>query len=177
MLILSKKQASKQHHNRTINHPNLAVCQQFHLLQLFCIIHRRCHLNTVTTRDTLLRHTMEPLEMQVRISSFTYFLIKRVLLRFPNISNNQMFFSAPYNAPYMQSGPNLQAAPAPDMYQNMTSQFRMSGAINQPPYNQQQQLNNQSTVLISSTSNSLMSATVKPSSQIGAIGTKVNAGN
>lgn len=85
-------------------------------------------------------------------------------------------FSAPYNAPYMQSGPNLQAAPAPDMYQNMTSQFRMSGAINQPPYNQQQQLNNQSTVLISSTSNSLMSASVKPSSQIGAIGTKVNAG-
>lgn len=77
----------------------------------------------------------------------------------------------------MQSGPNLQPTPAPDMYQNMTSQFRMSGAINQPPYNQQQQINNQSTVLISSTSNSLMSATVKPSSQIGAIGTKVNAGN
>lgn len=77
----------------------------------------------------------------------------------------------------MQSGPNLQAAPAPDMYQNMTSQYRMSGAMNQPPYNQQQQLNNQSTVLISSTSNSLMSATVKPTSQIGAIGTKVNAGN
>lgn len=115
--------------------------------------------------------------MQVRISSFANFLIKRVLPRFSNISINQMFFSAPYNAPYMQSGPNLQAAPAPDMYQNMTSQFRMSGAINQPPYNQQQQLNNQSTVLISSTSNSLMSATVKPSSQIGAIGTKVNAGN
>lgn len=88
-------------------------------------------------------------------------------------------FLAPYNTPYMQSGPNLQAAPAPDMYQNvnMTSQFRMSGAINQPPYNQQQQINNQSTVLISSTSNSLMSASVKPSSQIGAIGTKVNAGN
>lgn len=85
--------------------------------------------------------------------------------------------AAPYNAPYMQSGPNLQPTPAPDMYQNMTSQFRMSGAINQPPYNQQQQLNNQSTVLISSTSNSLMSASVKPSSQIGAIGTKVNAGN
>lgn len=77
----------------------------------------------------------------------------------------------------MQSGPNLQPTPAPDMYQNMTSQFRMSGAINQPPYNQQQQINNQSTVLISSTSNSLMSASVKPSSQIGAIGTKVNAGN
>lgn len=77
----------------------------------------------------------------------------------------------------MQSGPNLQPTPAPDMYQNMTSQFRMSGAINQPQYNQQQQLNNQSTVLISSTSNSLMSATVKPTSQIGAIGTKVNAGN
>lgn len=73
----------------------------------------------------------------------------------------------------MQSGPNLQAAPAPDMYQNMTSQYRMGGA----PYNQQQQMNNQSTVLIASSSNSLMSASVKPSSQpIGAIGTKVNAG-
>lgn len=77
----------------------------------------------------------------------------------------------------MQNAPNIQAAPAPDMYQNpMTSQFRMSGSV-QPPYNQQQQMSNQNTVLISSTSNSLMSASVKPSSQqIGAIGTKVNAG-
>jgi hypothetical protein len=44
----------------------------------------------------------------------------------------------------------------------------------QGPFGQSQQLsNNPSTVLISSTSNSLMSASVKPSTQqIGAIGTK-----
>lgn len=43
-----------------------------------------------------------------------------------------------------------------------------------PPFGQNQQLsNNPNTVLISSSSNSLMSASVKPSSQpIGAIGTK-----
>lgn len=77
----------------------------------------------------------------------------------------------------MQNAPNMQAAPAPDMYQNMTSQFRMGGTVPQPAYNQQQQMSNQNTVLISSSSNSLMSASVKPSSQqIGAIGTKVNTG-
>lgn len=75
--------------------------------------------------------------------------------------------SAPY-ANYMQTQP----APAPDMYQNLTSQFRMGAAV-QTPFNQSQQLNSPSTVLISSTSNSLMSASVKPSSQqIGAIGSK-----
>lgn len=102
----------------------------------------------------------------VQIHLFIYNLYVSLMLLF-------IIFTAPYNAPYMQNGPNLQAAPAPDMYQNMTSQYRMGGA----PYNQQQQINNQSTVLISSSSNSLMSASVKPSSQqIGAIGTKVNAG-
>lgn len=74
--------------------------------------------------------------------------------------------STPYN--YMQTPP----APTPDMYQNITSQFRMGAAV-QAPFNQSQQLNSPSTVLISSTSNSLMSASVKPSSQqIGAIGSK-----
>lgn len=81
--------------------------------------------------------------------------------------------NTPYNA-YMQTPPNLQTAPAPDMYQSLTSQFRMGGAV-QPPFNQTQQ-HNPSTVLISSTSNSLMSASVKPSSQqIGAIGSKSGA--
>lgn len=74
--------------------------------------------------------------------------------------------STPYN--YMPTQP----APTPDMYQNLSSQFRMGGAV-QAPFNQSQQLNSPSTVLISSTSNSLMSASVKPSSQqIGAIGSK-----
>lgn len=71
--------------------------------------------------------------------------------------------NTPYNA-YMQTPPNVQTAPTPDIYSGITSQFRMSGAV-QPPYNQTQ--------LISSSSNSLMSASVKGSSQpIGAIGSK-----
>lgn len=54
-------------------------------------------------------------------------------------------------------------APPPELYQN----FRLGTG----PFGQNQQLNNPSTVLISSTSNTLMSASVKPSSQqISAIG-------
>uniref|UniRef100_A0A6B2EIL6 BAT2 N-terminal domain-containing protein n=1 Tax=Phlebotomus kandelakii TaxID=1109342 RepID=A0A6B2EIL6_9DIPT len=85
--------------------------------------------------------------------------------------------NAPYSA-YMQTAPpNMATAPAPDMYQSLTSQFRMGGAV-QTPFNQSQQLNNPSTVLISSSTNSLMSASVKPSSQqIGAIGSKTGAVN
>lgn len=83
--------------------------------------------------------------------------------------------NTPYNA-YMQTPPNLQTPPTPDMYQSLTSQFRMGATVQPPPFNQTQQLNNPSTVLISSTSNSLMSASVKPSSQqIGAIGSKAGA--
>ncbi|XP_055619112.1 trichohyalin-like isoform X2 [Toxorhynchites rutilus septentrionalis] len=81
--------------------------------------------------------------------------------------------TGPYNA-YMTTPPNLQTAPTPDMYQSLTSQFRMGGAV-QNPYNPSpsQQLNNPSTMLISSSTNSLMSSSVKPSSQqIGAIGSK-----
>ncbi|XP_059619823.1 protein PRRC2A [Phlebotomus argentipes] len=85
--------------------------------------------------------------------------------------------NAPYSA-YMQTAPpNMPTAPAPDMYQSLTSQFRMGGAV-QTPFNQSQQLNNPSTVLISSSTNSLMSASVKPSSQqIGAIGSKTGGVN
>lgn len=81
--------------------------------------------------------------------------------------------TGPYNA-YMTTPPSLQTAPTPDMYQSLTSQFRMGGAV-QTPYNPSpsQQLNNPSTMLISSNTNSLMSSSVKPSSQqIGAIGSK-----
>lgn len=64
----------------------------------------------------------------------------------------------------------------PDLYQPM-SQYRIQPPTG--PFGQSQQLNsNPSTVLISSSSNSLMSASVKPSShsgQIGAIGTKGGA--
>lgn len=82
--------------------------------------------------------------------------------------------SGPYSA-YMQTPPNMPTAPGPDMYPSLTSQFRMGGTV-QTPFNQSQQLNNPNTVLISSSSNSLMSASVKPSSQqIGAIGSKSNA--
>lgn len=87
--------------------------------------------------------------------------------------------STPYNAPqsmYLQTGPPHppNAQPPPDVYQNLTSPYRMAAT---GPFGQSQQINNNpSTVLISSTSNSLMSASVKPSSQqIGAIGTKAGA--
>ncbi|CAH0559632.1 unnamed protein product [Brassicogethes aeneus] len=72
-------------------------------------------------------------------------------------------------APPPHAPPPAAQAPPPDMYQN----FRLSAA--QAPFAaaQNQQLNSPSTVLISSTSNTLMSASVKPSSQqISAIGTK-----
>ncbi|CAK1548241.1 unnamed protein product [Leptosia nina] len=64
--------------------------------------------------------------------------------------------------------------PPPDMFQSLQSQYRMAAAGGGAAFGQSGQLGNSpSTVLISSTSNSLMSATVKPSSQqIGAIGSK-----
>ncbi|XP_032674402.1 protein PRRC2C isoform X9 [Odontomachus brunneus] len=69
--------------------------------------------------------------------------------------------------------PHAPNAPTPEMYQSNLSQYRITAAA-APPFGQNQQLsNNPNTVLISSSSNSLMSASVKPSSQqIGAIGTK-----
>ncbi|KAF5307353.1 hypothetical protein FQR65_LT07070 [Abscondita terminalis] len=84
--------------------------------------------------------------------------------------------SSPYSAPsmYLQGAqPHPSAAQAPpDIYQNINN-YRLSATA---PFGQSQQLNNPTTVLISSTSNSLMSATVKPSTQqISAIGTKASS--
>lgn len=77
--------------------------------------------------------------------------------------------NAPY-ANYMQTPPTMPTAPAhAEMYQNA---FRTMGGAVQTPFNQSQQMTNPSTVLISSTSNTLMSTSVKPPSQIGAIGSK-----
>ncbi|XP_038209509.1 uncharacterized protein LOC119830524 [Zerene cesonia] len=61
--------------------------------------------------------------------------------------------------------------PPPDMFQSLQSQYRMAAAGGGAAFGQSGQLGNSpSTVLISSTSNSLMSATVKPTTQqIGAI--------
>ncbi|XP_076258307.1 no circadian temperature entrainment isoform X3 [Rhynchophorus ferrugineus] len=81
--------------------------------------------------------------------------------------------NSPYNPqsvflPTAAHPPPTPQAP-PEMYQSINS-FRLSAAA---PFGQSQPLNNPTTVLISSTSNSLMSASVKPSSQpISAIGTK-----
>lgn len=76
-----------------------------------------------------------------------------------------------HNQPPPPPPPHAQNQPAPDMYQSGLTQYRAA-----PPFGQNQQLNsNPNTVLISSSSNTLMSATVKPSSQtIGAIGTKAS---
>ncbi|KAJ0181030.1 hypothetical protein K1T71_003115 [Dendrolimus kikuchii] len=65
--------------------------------------------------------------------------------------------------------------PPPDMFQSLPNQYRMAAAAGGgAAFGQTGQMaNSPSTVLISSTSNSLMSATVKPSTQqIGAIGSK-----
>ncbi|XP_074028927.1 no circadian temperature entrainment isoform X2 [Leptinotarsa decemlineata] len=80
------------------------------------------------------------------------------------------------NSPYSTQNVYLPTAPPhppptaqapPELYQNMNS-YRLSAGAQ---FGQNQQLNNPTTVLISSTSNSLMSASVKPSSQqISAIG-------
>ncbi|XP_066254537.1 protein PRRC2C isoform X1 [Euwallacea similis] len=83
--------------------------------------------------------------------------------------------SSHYNAQsvFLQTAPHPPpTAQPPEMYPSMNS-FRLSAG----PFGQNQGLNNPTgapaTVLISSTSNSLMSASVKPSSQpISAIGTK-----
>lgn len=84
--------------------------------------------------------------------------------------------NAPAYANFMQQAPpSMQPSHAghAEIYQNLASQFRTMGGVQPAPFNQSQQMSNQNTVLISSTSNTLMSASVKPSSQqIGAIGSK-----
>lgn len=87
--------------------------------------------------------------------------------------------TTPFNAAqsvYLQTAhPPPNAQPPPEVFSNLPSQYRMA-ATN--PYGQSQQMNNNpNTVLITSSSNnSLMSPSVKPSSQqIGAIGTKAGA--
>uniref|UniRef100_A0A182N8Z1 BAT2_N domain-containing protein n=1 Tax=Anopheles dirus TaxID=7168 RepID=A0A182N8Z1_9DIPT len=77
--------------------------------------------------------------------------------------------AGPYNA-YMAATPtNMQAGPTPEMFQSLSSQFRM-GSV-QSPYSQSTQMGNPNTMLISSNNSSLMSSSVKSSTQqIGAIG-------
>ncbi|XP_025837147.1 uncharacterized protein LOC108738623 isoform X2 [Agrilus planipennis] len=96
--------------------------------------------------------------------------------QYPNPYGLGQTASSPYSAQsmYLQGAqphppPAAQPPPPPDLYTNINS-YRLSAT---GPFAQNQQLNNPTTVLISSTSNSLMSATVKPSTQqISAIGTK-----
>lgn len=91
--------------------------------------------------------------------------------QYPNPYNLGQTASSPYSAQSMylqtaQPHPPTAQAP-PDIYQSINN-YRLPATA---PFGQNQQLSNPSTVLISSTSNSLMSATVKPSSQqISAIG-------
>ncbi|KAJ8917990.1 hypothetical protein NQ315_011443, partial [Exocentrus adspersus] len=94
--------------------------------------------------------------------------------QFPNYHGLGQTGSSPYSTQsvYLQTAPPHPPPTAqapPELYPNM-SNYRLSATA---PFGQSQQLNNPTTVLISSTSNSLMSASVKPSSQpISAIGTK-----
>ncbi|KAB0800432.1 hypothetical protein PPYR_06172 [Photinus pyralis] len=96
---------------------------------------------------------------------------------YPNPYNLSQTASSPYSAQsmYLQGAqPHPSAAQAPpDIYQNLNN-YRLPASGH---FGQSQQMNNPTTVLISSTSNTLMSATVKPSTQqISAIGTKASGG-
>ncbi|CAH1184606.1 unnamed protein product [Phyllotreta striolata] len=94
--------------------------------------------------------------------------------QYPNYHGLGQTANSPYSAqsvflPTAAPPPPHPPPSAPELYSSI-SNYRMSAA---GPFGQNQQLNNPTTVLISSTSNSLMSASVKPSSQpISAIGTK-----
>ncbi|KAF2905937.1 hypothetical protein ILUMI_00241 [Ignelater luminosus] len=96
--------------------------------------------------------------------------------QYPSPYNLGQTASSPYSAQSMylqgaQPHPPPAAQAPPDIYQNLNN-YRLPAT---GPFGQSQQLNNPTTVLISSTSNSLMSATVKPSTQqISAIGTKAS---
>lgn len=92
--------------------------------------------------------------------------------QYPSYHSLGQTASSPYptQSVYLQTAPpHPSAAQAPpELYPPNISNYRLS-ATN--PFGQNQQLNNPTTVLISSTSNSLMSASVKPSNQqISAIG-------
>uniref|UniRef100_A0A182QNN5 BAT2 N-terminal domain-containing protein n=1 Tax=Anopheles farauti TaxID=69004 RepID=A0A182QNN5_9DIPT len=77
--------------------------------------------------------------------------------------------AGPYNAYVAATPTNMQAGPTPEMFQSLSSQFRM-GSV-QSPYSQSTQMGNPNTMLISSNNNSMMSSSVKSSTpQIGAIG-------
>lgn len=94
--------------------------------------------------------------------------------QYPNYHGLGQTASSPYSTQsvYLQTAPPHPPPTAqapPELYPNLNN-YRLSATA---PFGQSQQLNNPTTVLISSTSNSLMSASVKPSSQpISAIGTK-----
>lgn len=95
--------------------------------------------------------------------------------QYPNHYGLGQTASSPYSTQsvYLPATPPHPPPPAaqapPELYPNMSS-YRLSATA---PFGQNQQLNNPTTVLISSTSNSLMSASVKPTNQpISAIGTK-----
>lgn len=90
--------------------------------------------------------------------------------QYPSYHSLGQTASSPYSTQsvYLQTAPHPPTPQAPpELYSNINN-YRLSATA---PFGQNQQLNNPTTVLISSTSNSLMSASVKPSNQpISAIG-------
>lgn len=90
--------------------------------------------------------------------------------QYPNFHSLGQTATSPYSTQsmYLPTAPPPPTAQAPpELYPNINN-YRISATAQ---FGQNQQLNNPTTVLISSTSNSLMSASVKPSNQqISAIG-------
>ncbi|KAL3278373.1 hypothetical protein HHI36_013702 [Cryptolaemus montrouzieri] len=138
-------------------------------------------MSTIPSPPTVLPYTAQPLQAQTANLYGPFQIDQTGVLggqgrsqfsQYPNHYGLGQAASSPYSAQSMflqtaQAHPPP-AAQGPEMYQNLNN-YRLSTG----PFGQNQQLNNPTTVLISSTSNSLMSASVKPSSQqISAIGTK-----
>ncbi|XP_041767424.1 putative uncharacterized protein DDB_G0282133 isoform X1 [Anopheles merus] len=89
--------------------------------------------------------------------------------QFPGHYGTSGTTGGPYNTYMTPTATNMQTGPTPEMFQSLSSQFRM-GSV-QSPYNQTTQMGNPNTMLISSNNTSLMSSSVKTSTQqIGAIG-------
>ncbi|KAK9891827.1 hypothetical protein WA026_016625 [Henosepilachna vigintioctopunctata] len=136
-------------------------------------------MSTIPSPPTVLPYTAPPLQAQTANLYGPFQIDQAGVLgqgrsqfsQYPNHYGLGQAASSPYSAQSMflqtaQGHPP--AAQGPEIYQNLNN-YRLSSG----PFGQNQQLNNPTTVLISSTSNSLMSASVKPSTQqISAIGTK-----
>lgn len=93
--------------------------------------------------------------------------------QYPSYHSLSQTASSPYSTQsvFLPTAPPHPPTAQAELYSNINN-YRISATT---PFGQNQQLNNPTTVLISSTSNSLMSASVKPSNQpMSAIGKRLH---